>query len=80
MYNSLAWLYAQEGINLDEGIELAGRALELNPESGAYWDTMAELYIKKGESDRAGEIFRRMMKKEPEEPFWKQRLDQLEGR
>ena len=80
VYNSLAWLYAQEGINLDEGIELAGRALELNPESGAYWDTMAELYIKKGESDRAGEIFRRMMKKEPEEPFWKQRLDQLEGR
>jgi tetratricopeptide (TPR) repeat protein len=45
VYNSLAWLYAEQDIHLDEGIQLANRALELNPESPAYWDTLAELYI-----------------------------------
>jgi pentatricopeptide repeat protein len=77
VYNSLAWLYAQEGINLDEGIELANRALELDPDKAAYWDTLAELYIKNGELGKAREIFRRMMQQEPQNPFWKERLEQL---
>jgi tetratricopeptide (TPR) repeat protein len=76
-YNSLAWLYAQEGTNLDEGIELANKALELDLESGAYWDTLAELHIKKGEVDRAREIFHRMIQREPHNSFWKDRLQQL---
>jgi tetratricopeptide (TPR) repeat protein len=81
VYNSLAWLYAQQGIHLDEGIELANRALELDPESGAYWDTLAELYIRKGELARAREIFRRMLReqKEPGQDFWKQRLQEVGG-
>jgi pentatricopeptide repeat protein len=80
VYNSLAWLYAEQGIHLDEGLELVHRALELDPESGAYWDTLAELYIKKGELERAREIFRRMLReeKEPGEDFWKQRLEGLD--
>jgi len=77
VYNSLAWLYAEQGINLDEGVELANRALELNPESAAYWDTLAELYIRKGELEKAREIFRRMIQRDPEEPFWKERLERL---
>jgi tetratricopeptide (TPR) repeat protein len=78
-YNSLAWLYAQEEMRLDEGIELAKKALELDPESAAYWDTLAELYIKKDQLDRAGEIFRRMLRehKEPGEDFWRGRLEEI---
>jgi pentatricopeptide repeat protein len=77
VYNSLAWLYAEEGINLDEGVELANRALELDPEAAAYWDTLAELYIRKGQLEKAREIFQRMIQRDPEEPFWKERLQQL---
>ena len=81
VYNSLAWLYAQEGINLEEGIELVNRALELDAESAAYWDTLAELYIKKGELEKAREIFRRMIReqREPGEDFWKERLSEVSG-
>jgi len=79
VYNSLAWLYAEQGINLDEGIELARRALELDSEAAAYWDTLAELYIQKGELEKAREIFRRMMQREPENAFWKERLSKVDG-
>ena len=78
-YNSLAWLYFQEGVNLDEGIELVKKALQLDESSAAYWDTLAELYIRKGELDKAAEIFRRMIQREPQETFWKQRLEQVGG-
>ncbi|MCK4598154.1 tetratricopeptide repeat protein, partial [bacterium] len=47
--------------------------------SAAYWDTLAELYIRKGELDKAAEIFRRMIQREPQETFWKQRLEQVGG-
>jgi tetratricopeptide (TPR) repeat protein len=78
-YNSLAWLYAQVGIHLDEGVELANRALELDPGSAAYWDTLAELYIRLGRFDKAREIFQQRMRREPQEPFWKQRLEEIGG-
>jgi tetratricopeptide (TPR) repeat protein len=78
-YNSLAWLYAQEKIDLDEGIELIGKALELDPESAAYWDTKAELHISKGELNKAREIFRQMIARQPQESFWKERLQQVGG-
>jgi tetratricopeptide (TPR) repeat protein len=78
-YNSLAWLYAQEKMDLDEGIRLINKALELDENNGAYWDTLAELYIKKGESERAREIFRKMIQREPQEPFWRERLEELGG-
>ena len=76
-YNGLAWLYSQEGINLDEGIRLVKKALELDESVGAFWDTMAELCIKKGDLEGAREIFEKMIQKEPQDPFWRERLAQL---
>jgi pentatricopeptide repeat protein len=78
-YNSLAWLYAQEGTNLDEGVELINKALEMDESRGAYWDTLAELYIRKGQLEEAREIFRRMIKREPQNPFWGERLGEVGG-
>lgn len=78
-YNSLAWLYSQEEVHLDEGVELVKKALELDESKGAYWDTLAELHIKKGALNRAREIFQMMMHREPEEPFWKERLREAGG-
>jgi len=78
-YNSLAWLYAQEGVSLAEGVELIQKALEIDESKGAYWDTLAELYIKRGELEEAREIFRKMIQREPQEPFWRERLRELGG-
>jgi pentatricopeptide repeat protein len=78
-YNSLAWLFAQEGTNLDEGVELINKALELDEGNGAYWDTLAELYIKRGQPERAREIFRKMIQREPQVSFWRERLREVGG-
>jgi pentatricopeptide repeat protein len=78
-YVNFAWLHAQLGLRLDEGIRLAKRALELDESNGDYWDTLAELYIKKGETEKAREIFQKMIQREPENPFWRRRLMELGG-
>ncbi len=42
--NNLAWLYYTKRENLDEGEELAVRAIELNPEKkGIYLDTLEKI-------------------------------------
>jgi tetratricopeptide (TPR) repeat protein len=78
-YASLAWIYAQTGSHLDEGIQLVRRALEYDENSRACWVTLAELYIKKGETEKAGEIFRRMIQREPQEAYWRRRLEEIEN-
>jgi len=76
-YTNLAWLYSQVGLRLDEGIQLVKRALELDQSKGEYWDTLAELYIRKGETEKAREIFQKMIQREPNDPFWRRRLMEL---
>jgi pentatricopeptide repeat protein len=78
-YNSLALLYLQEETNLAEGIQLARKALELDGNVGTYWATLAELYFKKGELEKARGIFRQMIAREPEETYWRRRLEELGG-
>ncbi|KPL19005.1 MAG: hypothetical protein AMJ92_05430 [candidate division Zixibacteria bacterium SM23_81] len=78
-YINLAWLYSQINVHLDEGIELVMKALQMDAGVGAYWETLAELYIKKGELERARGIFRQMIKREPEETYWRRRLEELGG-
>ncbi len=75
--HGLAKLYGRLGQNLDQGVELARRAVELDGSRGAYWETLAELYLKKGQRGEAIEIFRRMMLQQPDNPHWRERLDQV---
>lgn len=51
--NSLGYLYAEEGINLDEAEILVKKALEFEPENPAYIDSLGWVYFKKGQFDRA---------------------------
>jgi len=53
MLNYLAYMWAEAGINLEEGIELVKKALEAEPENGAYLDTLGWLLFKKGDSKSA---------------------------
>jgi tetratricopeptide (TPR) repeat protein len=41
-------MYAQRGEHLDEAISLIKKALEFEPENGAYMDSLGWAYFKKG--------------------------------
>jgi tetratricopeptide (TPR) repeat protein len=46
--NALGYLYAQEGINLDEAEAMIKKALEFESNNGAYIDSLGWVYFKKG--------------------------------
>ena len=45
--NSLSYIYAEDGIHLEEALDLVKRALEIKPDSGAYLDSLGWVYYKK---------------------------------
>lgn len=51
--NSLAYIYAEDGTNLDEAQNLVERALSIDPDNGAYLDSLGWVYFKKGNYDQA---------------------------
>lgn len=65
-YNDLAWLHALWGENLEEGIRFARKAIDLNPKSANYLETLAILYFKKKEFGRAIEELEKALAIEPE--------------
>ena len=52
-YNALGYLYAEQGIKLDEAAALVHRALKSSPTSGAYLDSLGLIYFKQGKLDAA---------------------------
>lgn len=57
--NNLGYMYAEEGVKLDEAERLLKKALELSPENGYYLDSLGWVYFKKGDADLAIEHIRR---------------------
>lgn len=51
--NYLAYLYADRNIKLDDAYSLVIRALDLEPENGAYLDTLGWIYYRQGKFDLA---------------------------
>lgn len=51
--NSLAWALASLGTDIDRAIELSKNAVELEPKSPHYIDTLGFAYYKKGDYDNA---------------------------
>ena len=47
-YNYLGYMFAESGENLDEAVMLTKRALEIDPNNGAYIDSLGWAYFKKG--------------------------------
>lgn len=54
--NTLAYLYAEQGKNLQDALGLVNRALELVPNSGAYLDSKGWIYYKQGKYEKALEV------------------------
>ena len=51
--NNLAWIYAQQGSNLDRALELANRAHDLVPNSAGVLDTIGFVRLKRREYSQA---------------------------
>ncbi len=53
VYNFLGYLYADRNYKLEESLHLINRALSLEPENGAYLDSLGWLYYRKGNYSQA---------------------------
>lgn len=59
--NNLAYILAIQGVNLDEALALAGKAVETDPDNGAYLDTIGWVFFKK---ERYAEALARLLQAE----------------
>ncbi len=66
--NFLGYTYAEMGENLEEAETLVKKALELRPDDGYILDSLAWVYYKQGNYDKAQKELELAMVKQPEEP------------
>ena len=52
-YNYIAYMYAEQGVNLDDALELITKALALEPDNGSFIDSLGWIYYKMGEPLKA---------------------------
>ncbi len=78
-HNNLAWLCARARRRLDVALEHAEKAVALEPESGAYLDTLAEVHFALGDRTMAVSFSRKAVKLEPADPLLKLQLEKFEA-
>jgi tetratricopeptide (TPR) repeat protein len=57
--NYLGYMFADQGVHLDESVDLIKRALKLEPDNGSYLDSLGWAYYKGGKFDLAVEPLKR---------------------
>ena len=76
--NNLAWLCAISNRKIDEAMTLSNRALELEDDNQNYVDTLAEIYFRLGNREKAVEIQKRCVELNPQVQLFKDRLKHFE--
>ncbi len=66
--NNLAYIKAEEGVDLDQALTMAQRAVQKVPNSTDIADTLGWIYIKKNLSDDAVRVFSDLVQKDPKNP------------
>lgn len=57
--NYLGYMFADQGVHLDEAVEMIKKALESEPENGAYLDSLGWAYYRMGQYDLAEKYLKR---------------------
>ena len=80
--NYLGYMWVDHNLNVEEGGELIKRAVEVDPDNGAYLDSLGWYYYKTNQFDQATvQLTKAIQKTEPEDPtvyehlgdtYWKQ--------
>lgn len=66
--NYLGYMFADEGMKLEESVELIQRALEIDPYNGAYLDSLGWAYFKLEQLDKAEEYLLRARERLSRDP------------
>jgi tetratricopeptide (TPR) repeat protein len=66
-YNYLGYMWAEQNTHLDQAEDSVKRALQLDPENGAYLDSMAWVQYRQGKFDQALENLQRAIQNLPRE-------------
>ena len=77
--NRLAWFHRKDKESLAHGIKLSKRSLELQPDTPAYLDTLAELYYRNGESVKALPLIQRAIELEPGKRYFRLQLEKFKN-
>ena len=72
--NNLAWVYAQQGDNLDMALSLATQAKQIAPEMNAVNDTLAWIQYKKGNYQVSVSFAEDAVRRAPENPAFRYHL------
>ena len=76
--NNLAQLLARNGIKLEDALQNALRAVEIEP-SAALYDTLGAVYVVRGDTELARKAFEQAVAKAPTNVAYRQRLDKATG-
>ena len=66
--NYLGYMWAERGENLEEALALVGRAVALDPDNGAYVDSLGWANFQLGRHDEARTLLERAVRLEPDDP------------
>ncbi len=78
--NYLGYMLADRNTHLEEAITLIKKALDLDPQNGAYLDSLGWAYFKLGNYDQAEESLRRAAEKTPNDATVQDHLGELYAR
>jgi hypothetical protein len=78
-YNQMAWLSACCRRDLDRGLAQARKAVSLNPTSGAYHDTLAEVLFQLGKKDEAVAAQKKAIAINPARVYFRKQLARIEA-
>ena len=77
-YNELAWLYAEQGKDLNKALDLIDKGLSFDPDNEAYLDTKAEVLFKLQRIPEAIEIEEKIVEANPDAEYFKKQLVRFE--
>lgn len=77
-HNEIAWLAARCDYDLDAALKHALRAVELQPRETNSIDTLAEVYFRRGDRDKAVALMKQCESIEPNQPRHRRRREEFE--
>ena len=76
-YNYLAYMWAEKSVNLDKALKYIHKALEIEPDNGAFLDTLGWIYYMKGDYVQAQPQLERAWKQMSDDPTIAEHLGDL---
>ena len=73
-YNQFAWMAGNTGRDLDEALRCSLKSVELAPEEGGFYDTLAHVYFARKEYEKAVETQKKAVKLDPHSGVLKRKL------